>query len=172
MRDTGRQKVYDAENLVFDETLYDEPLGMAGVASLADNLFIDEWWVSNINRYPEIVATRREANRSHANVGLQRIAFSLGHDSAAVLCHEAAHIAQFVLHPNGAIAAHGIEFRATMLDVATLLCGPVIAKRLESAYLGAGLEVGRRHEVEPPVRHERGIYALWRLNRQTADIGI
>src|SRR5690606_13887642 len=68
LRDVGRSKVYLAEDFVFDETLYAETLGMAGVASLADHLFIDDWWVNNISRYPEIVSTRREANRSHADI--------------------------------------------------------------------------------------------------------
>lgn len=168
MRDVGRSKVYLAEDAVFDETLYAETLGMSGVSSLADHLFIDEWWVKNIDRYPQIVSTRREANRSHADIDRQRIALSLGCETAAVLGHEAAHIAQSVLHAGKPMASHGIEFRATMVDVTALLCGPIVAERLIGSYRGHGLEIGRRHSDRPPVRHERGIYALWRLARQTS----
>ena len=167
MSDGGQSKVYLAEDSVFDETLYSETLGMSGVASLADHLFVDEWWVNNINRYPEIVSTRREANRSHANIDRQHIALSLGCETAAILGHEAAHIAQSVLYAGKNIASHGIEFRATMVDVAVLLCGPIIAERLVRSYRGHGLEIGARHSDPPPVRHERGVYALWRLGRQT-----
>ncbi len=168
MRDVGRSRVYLAEDSVFDETLYAETLGMSGVASLADHLFSDEWWVSNIDRYPEIVPTRREANRSHADDDRQRIALSLGHETAAVLGHEAAHIALSVLFPGDDIASHGIEFRATMVDVTSLLCGPITAERLVRSYRAHGLEIATRHSGRPPVRHERGIYALWRLARQTS----
>lgn len=167
MRDVGRSKVYLAEDAVFDETLYAETLGMSGIASLADHLFNDEWWVHNIDRYPEIISTRREAHRSHANIDRQHIALSLGGETAAVLGHEAAHIAQSVLHAGKDTASHGIEFRATMVDVTALLCGPIVAERLVRSYRAHGLEIGARHRDPPPVRHERGIYALWRLRRQT-----
>lgn len=167
MRDVGRSKVYLAEDAVFDETLYSETLGMSGVASLADHLFSDEWWVSNIDRYPEIVPTRREANRSHADIDRQRIALGLGGETAATLGHEAAHIAQAVLYAGKDIAGHGMEFRAAMVDVTALLCGPIVAERLVRSYRAHGLEIGTRHRDPPPVRHERGVYALWRLARQT-----
>jgi hypothetical protein len=153
---------------VFEETLYAETLGMSGVASLADHLFVDEWWVTNIDRYPEIVATRREANRSHADIDRQRIALSLGCETAATLGHEAAHVAQSVLCAGQDVAIHGIEFRAAMVDVTSLLCGPIVAERLVRSYRGHGLEIGARQVDPPPVRHERGIYALWRLDRHTA----
>lgn len=166
MRDLGRSKVYLAEDAVFDETLYAETLGMSGVASLADHLFADEWWVKNIDRYPEVVSTRRDARRSYASITHQKIAVSLGCETAAVLGHEAAHIATAALHGDCAMASHGVEFRATMVDVVTLLCGPITAERLVQSYGGHGLEIGNRHRYPPPVRHERGIYALWRLERQ------
>lgn len=171
MRDSNRSKVYAAENLVFMETLYCEPLGMTGVASLSDHLFVDEWWVRHINKFPEAVPTRRESHHSFADTTRQQLRFAVGHENAATLAHEAAHIATRVLH-SGDIASHGVEFRATMLDVTSLLCGPVMAARLNNSYLSHGLKVGIRHRPAPPVVHERGIYALWRLGRHSATAGV
>jgi hypothetical protein len=164
-RDASRARVYAAEEACFVDTLYSEPLGMAGVASLSDRLFTDAWWVANVDRHPGIEPTRREARHSYADAAAQVIRFDLASENCAVLGHEAAHIAAGVLFRRAELAAHGPEFRAVMVDVTRLLCGPVAADRLAASYRDHGLDRVDRHWPEPSPSHDRGIYGRWRLDR-------
>ena len=167
VRDDARSRVYAAEDGCFAETLFSEALGMAGVSSLADHLFTDRWWVANVDRYPTIEPTRREARHSYADSDRLVIRLDLTAENCAVLGHEAAHIAAAVLFPGRSLAPHGPEFRAVMADVSRLLCGPVAADRLVRSYHDHGLDVPARTWPEPTRGPARGIYGLWRLRRTT-----
>lgn len=167
-RDSARSRVYAAEEACFTDTLYSEPLGLAGVAGLADRLFTDPWWLANVDRRPGIEPTRREARHSYADAAAQVIRFDLASENCAVLGHEAAHIAAAVLFRGVGLAAHGPEFRAVMVDVTRLLCGPVAADRLAAAYRDHGLGRVDRHWPEPTPGHDRGVYGRWRLERMGA----
>jgi len=169
MRDDARSRVYAAEDACFAETLYSETLGMAGVASLADRLFTDRWWVANVDRYPTIEPTRVESRHSYADSEGLVIRLDLTAENCAVLGHEAAHIAAAVLFPDRPLAPHGPEFRAVMADVTRLLCGPAAADRLVRSYRDHGLDLTARTWPEPTPGPARGLYGLWRLRRTMSD---
>lgn len=160
-RDVDRRKVYDAEALVWDETLYQEPLGLDGVTSLAADLFAHPWWASQIEKVPVIEPTRREANRSYArSSGLIRL--SLYHENAAALAHEAAHVAtRQVYGPE--VQGHGPEYRLMYVEVTALLCGMAAAARLLTSFTDANLPLAPRRTDEVVQPAPYGIYGLWRL---------
>lgn len=168
MRDHSKSKVYAAETAVFDHTLYREQIGMAGVSDLADRLFNDQWWVTNIRLVPELVATRREADHSWAAVGgpLATISMSLDCEDAATFAHEAAHVATYVVC--GHVEGHGPEFRSALIEVVRLVCGPPASDRLAAAFSDYHLAVAADVVPAAPVRHERGIYGMWRIDRFSA----
>jgi hypothetical protein len=165
VRDDARSRVYAAEDACFAETLFTEALGMAGVSSLADHLFTDPWWAANVDRYPAIEPTRREARHSYADSARLVIRLDLTAKNCAVLGHEAAHIAAAVLFGDRPLAPHGPGFRAVMADVTRLLCGPVAAGRLVRSYRDHGLDLPARTWPEPTTAHARGLYGRWRLER-------
>lgn len=164
-RDSDRSKVYLAEDACFVDTLFTEPLGMAGVADLAARLFADAWWVAHVGRRPTIEVTRRDARRSYADTAGQVIRFDLASENCAVLVHEAAHVATAALFTAQPVATHGREFRAVLVDLTTLTGGRVAAARLMASFRDHRLDLVDRHWPEPVPAHERGLYGRWRLDR-------
>lgn len=162
-RDVGRQAVYDAEDLVFAETLYAERLGMQGVASLMAEIVAHPWWIEVAGDAPVTLRpTRREAARSHATIWRREVALALGGESCHILTHELAHLADHKHTPLGE-GSHGPTFRAMYLDLAILVCGEDLATRLAASFRRSGLIIGSTEWASPPRVGPYGIYGLWRL---------
>lgn len=176
-RDGDRARVYDAEAMVFDETLFSEPLGPAGILDLTDRFLADPWWQRN--GVPFTVApTRRESahswarseSRTDSNVATaqirrSQIRLSLQGEDAATLAHEAAHLLgdRHAAHP-----AHGALFRRAEVDVVAVVCGSIAAGRLDQAFADANLDLADRDWTEPTGVTDRGIYGRWRTERLQA----
>lgn len=175
-RDTDRRAVYAAEDLVFGETLFSEPVGPAGILELAAVLATDAWWLRNGVPF-EVVPTRRESLHSSAHLRqgsprsvsgrVAQVRLSMHQEDAATLAHEVAHLLAAV---HGEDTSHGPTFRAADVDVVAVLCGTIAAGRLARAFADAGLEIAARAWPEPDLLTDRGIYGRWRLTRQTAGV--
>lgn len=165
-RDADRQRVYDAEDLVFDETLFTEPLGATGVVDLARLVNADRWWVDNGVPFT-VSPARRESLHSSAFVAgdVARIRLSIHQEDAATLAHELAHLLAG-RHDGG--TGHGPLFRAAQLDTVTLVCGTKTAARLGRAYADAALPWSLRCWQDPTGRFDRGLYGHWRVARLTS----
>lgn len=169
-RDRDRRRVYGVENLIFDETLFTEPLGAAGVVDLAGLVNQDPWWVRNGVAFT-VSPARRESQHSSAFLAgeVARIRLSVHQEDAATLAHELAHLLAGRHDPN---AGHGPLFRAAELDTVTLVCGTTAAARLGRAFDDADLTVAARRWQDPTGAFDRGIYGRWRLRyfTTTADV--
>ncbi|MBS1848213.1 MAG: hypothetical protein JST73_08030 [Actinobacteria bacterium] len=168
-RDGDRAAVYGAEDLVFAETLFAEPLGASGVTGLAAALRADDWWRSNGVAF-EVVPARRESDHSSARLArhpgdIAQIRLAIHAEDAATLAHEAAHLVASI---HGADSAHGDVFRSAEIDVVTVLCGTSAADRLARSFAAARLGCAPRAWTAPSPTTERGIYGRWRVARLTA----
>jgi hypothetical protein len=171
VRDAQRQRVYEAEELAFGQTLADESAGLGGMATLAGILFADLWWVDATGGVvPRVVRARSDAHRSTASRdrrGDWVLRIAPGHDQPPTLSHEAAHVLTTVATeatPGATAAAHGPVFRAAHLDVATVVFGAHGRQLLAHEYRKAGLDVAPRTVwPEPPIPIEaHGIVGVWR----------
>ena len=169
-RDASRSAVYAAEELVFGETLYCEPLGASGVLDLARALSENGWWQANGIPF-EVVPARRESQQSSASNQRRagdaaKIRLSLHQEDAATLAHEAAHL---LANAHGETAAHGPIFRAAEIDVVAVMCGSTASARLSRAFTDDRLAVADRSWHSPDRLSERGLYSQWRIARQMAS---
>ncbi len=162
-RDSDRSRVYAAEDLVFDETLFTEPLGATGIVEMARLIAADPWWLAEGIEF-RVTPARRESHHSSARVtaGVARIRLSLRQEDAATLAHELAHL---VATHRGGRTGHGPLFRAAELDVVAVVCGTAASARLARAFADDGLAIAPRLWQAPADRGERGLYGRWRLDR-------
>jgi len=154
--------VYDAEDAAFVETSYADRLGERGCRWLLDHLVTLPWWAAATSGpVPVLRAARADSTRSSAVVAGDRteVRIGPGMDQAHVLSHELAHL----LAPAG--AGHGGAFRASHLDVASVLLGAHGAARLAERYARAGLEVAARAWPAPPGHGPGGLLAVWQARR-------
>lgn len=166
-RDVDRQRVYAAENLVFEETLFVEPLGATGVVDLARLVGADPWWVRNGIPFT-VSPARRESLHSSAFVAgdTARIRLSIHQEDAATLAHELAHLLANRHDPH---AGHGPLFRAAELDTVTLVCGTTTAARLGRCFADSSLALARRRWQDPTGEFDRGLYGHLRTIQLTSQ---
>jgi hypothetical protein len=169
-RDTERQKVYDAEALAWDETLFAERIGMLGVHAVAKALFDHPWWVSVAPKRPKVEAAMVRARRGYAHEMTNRIRIPHVQEHVVCLTHEAAHLATWqivgsglILRATSQVAAHGPEFRSVYVDVAHVACGQQASERLAKRFREAGLALAPRTWPEPVQTAPYGLYGLYRL---------
>lgn len=187
-KDPDKQAVYFAEALVFDDTLFKDPLHTSDFLLLADRLFKSEWWVKHSIPVPVVEPTRASDTSSYARI--------FGNDSkepllrvspfdvnAHTLAHEAAHVAQFYFYnPRHQLGfeSHGREFRATFLVVTEILLGREAADDLRASFARHIAERPEHAAGMPgsiltvpqvnadPESNAMGIYPAWRLSKQAA----
>lgn len=164
-RDVNKQKVYDAERLVFAETLFDENMG-AAVVELFDAIVTSPWWRYEVGVTPTLEPKRREANHSTAHRTRVRLAAS--QEDAWTLVHELAHVAHSNVDRNWEHQGHGPEFRRWYVDLMVVAGGPEASERLAKAFIEAGLPLAERTCAAPVAPGPYGLYGLWRALRQAA----
>lgn len=173
--DRHRQAVYDAEDVAFGGTVYDDTMPFADAADLIDAFCAGDWWESLALPVPVVVPTRRDSNRSYArgrNGGSARPSIHLapGGCTVATVAHELAHVLVHVLGPPGE-PHHGPAFRSADVSLVAELVGPAAADRLDSAFTAAGLPLGPRLVVESPSASlpNGGFWPGWRAARILAE---
>lgn len=168
-RDNDRSRVYAAEDLVFAETLFSEPIGEGGILDLVASISVEPWWIDTGVAF-RVVPSRRESNHSLARMcesddDVAQIRLTVHQQDAATLAHELAHL---VALAHSDEVAHGALFRKAEIDTVTLVCGSVAAGRLERAFAGNSLEVAPRRWRAPSEPTDRGLYGRWRVQNQVA----
>ncbi|HET8930432.1 MAG TPA: hypothetical protein VFN21_07235 [Acidimicrobiales bacterium] len=169
-RDAMRSAVYAVEHSVFAETLFSDPVGAAGMLDLAGLVADSGWWQRNGTTF-EIAPTRREAQHSSATAepaggGPAQIRISVHQEDAATLAHELAHL---LAGSHGATPPHGPTFIAAELDVVSLVCGTIAARRMSRAFSEAGIAASARTWEPPDPLEDRGLFGCWRLARLVGD---
>ena len=185
-KDPDKRAVYEAEEFVFANTLFDELVTDADILELAGELFASQWWEQNKIPVPEIRLRRLDANASmastyHPSSGRRpQISFTFEQVNAWTLAHEAAHIAQHHLcqYPYTPVEGHGLEFRLAYLAVTEILCGMETSVRLAQSFAqrvsvrGSSSAVAAALRAIPPtpnhVAENEGIFPRWRLRKQLA----
>ena len=161
LRDTDRQRVYDAEDAAFLETSYAGRLGEHGSRWLLERLVATPWWVEAVGAVPALRAARSDSTRSTTVLrdGRTELRIGPGMDQPHVLSHELAHL---LATPE---AGHGPRFRTAHLDVATVLLGLHGGDRLADGYARAGLACSPRRWAAPPSSGDGGLLAVWEARR-------
>lgn len=165
-RDVDKQKVYDAETLVFAETLFDENLG-AAVVELFDSIVASPWWRTEVGATPALEPKRREAGHSTA-YGTGRVRLAQCQEDAWTITHELAHVAHSAGDRTSQHQAHGPEFRRWYVDLMVVVGGEEASARLAKTFIEAGLPLAPRTRAAPVAPGPYGLFGLWRALRQTA----
>lgn len=186
-KDPDQQAVYHAEQVTFEDTLFEAPLHSDDFMRLATDLFAHDWWERNGIPVPIIAPTTgRDTTSSawvHCGTNMDPvIKIAPVQINAWTLAHEAAHVAQYHLYTPGGYAydnieSHGREFRATYLSVAEILLGREAADALRdnfTQFVGVRPGVLRSILITPLPRREHGpadmgLFPAWRLAQQQAD---
>jgi hypothetical protein len=166
--DRHRQAVYDAEDVAFGGTTYDEPLPFVDAADLLTTFCAAAWWQALGLSIPAVVPTRVDSSRSYAECdGDPVVHLAPAGCTAATAGHELAHI---VAHCLGGTdePAHGPAFRRADIALAGALMGTVAAERLAAAFADAGLGLGRATDLGPPPSERLGFWTTWRSARTLA----
>ncbi len=159
-RDIHKQRVYDAEDLVFAETLFAEPMGGA-VVELHQSILASPWWRSEVGIEVRLEPARREAGHSYAR-GSRLVRLALHGENAWTLTHELAHSAHTGTNRTPLQQAHGPEFRRWYVDLAVVVLGEAASERLARSFIEAGLPIGERTCAAPVAPGEFGLYGWWR----------
>jgi hypothetical protein len=167
--DRDRQAVYDAEDVAFGGTTYDEPMPFADAADLTTAFCAGLWWAALGLPVPEVAATRIDSSRSYTRCeGDPSIHLSPAGCTVATVAHELAHVAA---RRTGADDEpdHGPAFRRADVAIAGALMGAVAADRLAAAFAAAGLHLGAELALGavPPLPGA-GFWATWRSMRTLA----
>ena len=161
MKDPDRQACYDAEALVWGETLYEEPLSPAVMAALVEAITDHPTWVGIGGTAPvEVRAARREALQSQAYSHRRKITLSLGGENCATLVHELAHVA--TRYQDWTAQAHGALWRTVYVDLAVTACGAEAASRLARRFESTGLPLAAGRWPEPAEEGPYGLYGALR----------
>lgn len=175
MKDPDKQAVYDAEEFVFGNTLFDELVTDADIQEMADELFSSDWWIKNKIPTPLLRLRRLEAGASMASAYMPssgrppEIKFTYEQINPWTLAHEASHIAQYHLcqYPHAPVEGHGVEFRQAYLTVTEILCGRQAAQDLATSF---AMRVSPRpfsaSSCTLTSRDPEGIFPRWRLRKQ------
>ena len=137
-RDSQRQKVYDAENLLPE---YQHKIGQGSLAeaeAFVNMVLATSWWQSQPNHLPKLRITAGAkhglANRAKAHIALPPFA-----RSQLICLHELAHI----LTPVTAdVAGHGPEFARAYIDLVNEFMRDDCARRLRAVFDLGGVKVG------------------------------
>lgn len=167
--DRHRQAVYDAEEVAFGGTIYEEPMALAEAADLVRSFCEDDRWTELGLPVPEVRPTRRDSNHSYARCGDDGVSIHLSPTgcTAATIAHELAHV---LVRGSGRTgeADHGPSFRRADVDLVAALLGTAVADRLAAAFAAAGLDLATSSGVD---RSSGGFWASWRSARTLADAG-
>lgn len=177
MRDVDKGRVYEAEDFVFQGTLFAELVTDRDITELADELFASDWWVQNKIPVPEIQLQRLDAPASMAYAynpvsgRPPEIRFTYEQVNPWTLAHEAAHIAQYHLcqYPHVPVEGHGPEFRRAYYTVTEILCGQKAAQDLGMSF---ATRLPPRTPLRDPAfppnpsRDTEGIFPRWRTRKQ------
>lgn len=160
-RDPDKALAYEAEDLVWVDTLFAESMG-GGVATLAQKIVEHPWWVeAHRGLSPEIVPARREAQSSFA-YGSRAVRLALGGENAWVLTHELAH--SIASHHNSGVG-HDRGWRTAYVDLARLVAGTEMSEALRRSFESRGLAVDTATPYTPaPDVSDFGLYELHRLD--------
>jgi hypothetical protein len=179
MRDRDKRAVYDAEEFVFQGTLFNELVTDADIQELGDELFGSDWWVKNKIPVPELSLRRMDAAASmaatyHPSSGrAPDICFTYQQINPWTLAHEAAHVAQHHLYqyPHVQLEGHGPEFRQVYLMVTEILCGREAAQSLAASF---ATRVPPRpfsaSTCSLVTTDAEGIFPRWRLRKQLEEM--
>ena len=166
--DRHRQSVYDAEDVAFGGTSFDEPVPFADAADLVGAFCVAGWWTSLGLPIPKVLPTRIDSSRSYAACdGDPVVHLAPAGCTAATIAHELAHV---LAHRLGGREepAHGPAFRRADIALAGALMGPVAAGRLSAAFAGAGLDLGRELDLGPAPTAKADFWTTWRSARTLA----
>lgn len=131
-KDMQANKLYAAENTVFDKTKAMEFREVCKfTANLINFAFVQRRYGAELNRAPVHVT---EKTRGHyARGGATGIFLPPWAWNKGIICHELAHVIVQRRH-GGTVAAHGWEFAAIYLDLVQAALGPERRLRLEAAF--------------------------------------
>ena len=159
--DRHRQAVYDAEDVAFGGTAYDEPLPFADAAELVGAFCATGRWAALGLPVPAVAPTRADSSRSYAECdGDAVLHLAPAGCTVATIAHELAHLLAHRLGRSDD-PAHGLAFRRADVDLAGALMGTVAAERLAAAFAGAGLDLGPELDVGPTPCARLGFWANW-----------
>jgi hypothetical protein len=167
--DRDRQAVYDAEDVAFGGTAYDEPMPFADAADLATAFCAAGWWTALELPVPAVVATRTDSDQSYTRLSAQpSVHLSPAGCTVATIAHELAHV---VAHRSagGGEPHHGPAFRRADVTVVGELLGAAAADRLAAAFAAAGLDLGPDPVAAGTApAAPAGFWATWRSARALA----
>lgn len=151
VRDSERQRTYDAEMRAFEGTLVEAPLTFAEVLELAHAVTATAWWRGHGS---SVTVVRGQGPTIHSRYCQRtgRIVLTEAQQNPLTLAHELAHAASS--------DGHGPHFRASLCALIYGLCGPRPSAQLQFEFQTAGLTVGTLdlHGLpDPPLlaRHPR-----------------
>lgn len=137
-RDSQRQRLYDAENLMPE---YYHKIGRGSLAeaeAFVAMVLGTTWWQSHPHHLPRLRITGG-AKHGLANRGKARIALPPFARTKLICLHELAHI----LTPVTAdVAAHGPEFAQAYIDLVGQFMGEDVARRLRAVFQRGNVKVG------------------------------
>lgn len=136
--DRDRQKVYDTESFVFDDTAFDEQLTFTDACEFADAIMNNAFWTGHGLPTVAFGQTRRDSKKSFAR-DAREVRLATGGCRAHIVVHELAHIA--AQHTRTG-AGHDAGFRAWQVALARVVFGDVTATRLDGAFRQAGIAPG------------------------------
>lgn len=167
--DRERQAAYDAEDVAFGGTSYDEPMPFGDAANLLRAFCSAGWWAASGLPVPVVAATRVDSNTSYTRLGDEpTVHLSPDGCTVATVAHELAHL---LVHRAADIDEphHGPAFRRADVTLAGALMGAAAADRLAAAFDAAGLALGPGPAIdglEPA--STAGFWTSWRSARTLA----
>jgi len=126
MKDTDRQRVYDAETAAFEGTTFEEPIQFDALLSLAQLVRTSELWFVEAGGRSAVVEKGRTTRRhSLADIAQGRVVLAAAQFTIATLAHELAHIAA-----GPTVPGHGSRFRALYIGILRSMGANDAAERL------------------------------------------
>jgi hypothetical protein len=132
VRDSERQRTYDAEMRAFEGTLVEAPLTFAEVLELTDALTATTWWRLHATSVTVVRGQGPTIHSRYCQV-TRRIVLTEAQQNPLTLAHELAHAASN--------DGHGPRFRASLCALIHGLCGPTPSAQLQVEFQNGGLTV-------------------------------
>lgn len=148
--DHGRSAVYAAEIAAFEGTSYESVAPFDQLLELGRLVTTASWWPHGDI---EIVPARADASSSSARqrgASTPVVRLARPQMTPATVVHELAHVLA------GLADGHGAVFRRAHVDLSGYAFGDEPATWLVDAYIGMGLNPGRRRWLAPPIRRSAG----------------
>ena len=137
MRDSQRQRVYDAENSVgqlFNHKFKDEEACIAFVNEVLENKRVRRKYAKAIDSHTIEIDFKPASWKDCGQADEDTIWINYAWMETKTIIHEIAHTLQFRIQGEADFADHGVTFTSVYLDLVEIMFGAFVADRLQEAF--------------------------------------